>query len=75
MAPLGWYERYDRRIKDSRLPREAAKRDAYAQSVGVDGFALLNALDYDQAPAGLRDLPPLATPCGALGSGTMNAVT
>jgi transposase len=27
-APLAWYERYSRRIEDTRLPREQAKRDA-----------------------------------------------
>src|SRR5215204_3337393 len=41
VAPLTWYERYGRRIEDSRLPRAEAERDAYARSVGEDGFALL----------------------------------
>src|SRR4029434_5718083 len=41
MAPLAWYERYAKRIEDSRLPKEPSKRDAYAQTVGEDGFALL----------------------------------
>src|SRR5688500_8542830 len=45
VAPLAWYARYGKRIEDSRLPREPAKREAYAQSVGEDGFALLDALD------------------------------
>ena len=57
VVPLAWYERYGRRIEDSRLPREPSKRDAYAQSVGADGFTLLDALDDDQAPARLRHLP------------------
>ena len=61
VAPVTWYERYGRRIEDSRLPREASKRNAYGQSVGVDGFALLDALDDTQAPAGLRDLPLIDT--------------
>jgi transposase len=38
LAPLAWYERYSRRIEDTRLPREQAQRDAYAQTVGEDGF-------------------------------------
>jgi transposase len=42
MAPLVWYDRYSKRIEDSRLPREQSKRDAYAQTVGEDGFALLD---------------------------------
>src|ERR1043165_6703142 len=45
LAPLAWYERYRKRIEDTRLPREPAKRDAYAQTVGEDGFHLLDALD------------------------------
>src|SRR6266568_7854569 len=31
MAPLAWYERYGKRIEDTRLPPGQASRDAYAQ--------------------------------------------
>src|ERR671922_187184 len=61
LAPLAWYERYSRRIEDTRLPREQAQRDAYAQTVGEDGFHLLDALDAPEAPTGLRELPIIAT--------------
>ena len=61
LAPLAWYERYSRRIEDTRLPREQAQRDAYAQTVGEDGFQLLDALDAPEAPTGLRELPMIAT--------------
>jgi transposase len=61
LAPLAWYERYGRRIEDTRLPREQAQRDAYAQTVGEDGFQLLDALDAPAAPQGLRELPIIAT--------------
>ena len=57
MAPLAWYERYAKRIEDSRLPKEPNKRDAYAQTVGEDGFQLLDALESPEAPATLRTLP------------------
>jgi transposase len=39
IVPAEWYERYGKRIEDTRLPREPAKREAYAQMVGEDGFA------------------------------------
>src|ERR1700757_2929669 len=61
LAPLAWYERYGRRIEDTRLPREQATRDAHAPTVGGDGFHLLDALDAPEAPRGLRELPMIAT--------------
>src|SRR5262244_2515559 len=59
VAPLAWYERYGKRIEDSRLPRDQAEREAYAQTVGEDGFALLDALEAPGAPAQARALPLL----------------
>src|SRR5215207_3554179 len=57
VAPEGWYRRYTRRVEDGRLPRAAAEREAYARTVGADGFALLARLDEPAAPDGLRRLP------------------
>src|SRR5262249_54450836 len=62
LVPLAWYERYGRRIEDTRLPQEQAKRDAYAQTVGEDGFSLLHALDAPEPPGGRRALPVIAPP-------------
>jgi transposase len=61
LAPLAWYERYSKRIEDTRLPQSTASRDTYAQTVGEDGFHLLDALDAPETPAGLRELPVIAT--------------
>jgi transposase len=61
VAPLAWYERYARRIEDSRLPKEPSRREAYAQTVGEDGFLLLDALESPEAPEPLRTLPCIAT--------------
>jgi transposase len=57
VAPPVWYERYGRRIEDSRLPRDQAERAAYAQMVGEDGFELLDALEMPEVPAALQTLP------------------
>jgi transposase len=50
-----WYERYGKRIEDSRLPRSKAEREEYARTVGEDGAHLLELLST--APAELAGLP------------------
>jgi transposase len=60
-APLEWYERYGKRIEDTRLPKEQADREAYAQMVGEDGFDFLDALATADAPPETQDLPVIAT--------------
>src|SRR5438034_2875906 len=57
VSPLAWYERYSRRIEESRLPKATTEREAYAHTVGEDGFMLLDALDTPSVPEGLRALP------------------
>ena len=59
LSPLAWYNRYGRRIEESRLPKGTAEREAYAHTVGEDGFLLLDALDTADAPEGLRALPSI----------------
>jgi transposase len=51
VVPAVWYERYGRRIEEDRLPQSKDKRDAYAQTVGEDGFLLLELLTRADAPA------------------------
>ena len=60
VAPKDWYERYGRRVEDRRLPKTAPEREAYAQTVGEDGFALLGLLETPGAPAGLAQLPQVS---------------
>jgi transposase len=60
VAPEDWYKRYARRIEDGRLPRAAAEREAYACTIGADGFALLDRLEAPETPEGLRRLPQVA---------------
>jgi transposase len=59
ITPLAWYERYSRRIEESRLPKATAEREVYAQTVGEDGFQLLDALEAPDAPQEARELPIL----------------
>jgi transposase len=61
MAPLAWYARYAKRIEDARLPQEPAQREAYALTVGEDGYTLLDALEGPEAPEELRALPMIET--------------
>jgi len=50
VAPKDWYGRYAHRVEDGRLPRAEAEREAYARTVGEDGFALLDLLDAPETP-------------------------
>jgi transposase len=61
LAPVEWYERYGKRIEDTRLPRAKAAREAYAQTVGEDGVRLLEAVEAPDAPEGVRTLPSITT--------------
>ena len=60
-VPVTWYERYGPRAESMRLPKEASKRDTLAVQIGVEGYALLDAIfDHDDARH-LRQLPKLET--------------
>ncbi len=50
VAPVEWYQRYSRRVEGDRLPQSQEKRAAYAQTVGEDGFRLLDLLQGPAAP-------------------------
>ena len=56
-----WLARYGRRIEDDRLPKGESQRQAYARAVGLDGYALLDAIDAEDAPAWLREVPAVKT--------------
>jgi transposase len=61
VASPDWYTRYGRRIEDHRLPQSQAEREAYAQTVGEDGFRLLELVSDAEAPVELTQLPILET--------------
>jgi DDE family transposase len=56
VAPNAWYKRYERRIEDDRLPQSKEKRIAYAQTLGEDGFLLLDCLADPAVPIAWRTL-------------------
>jgi len=61
VAQPAWFERYGRRIEESRLPRSKDKREALALVVGADGFCLLDALDAPDAPDAAREVAMVQT--------------
>jgi transposase len=50
-------QRYTRRVEEYRLPRAKEARAAFANQIGEDGFALLDALNHAQASMALRERP------------------
>ncbi len=43
-APDEWYERYEHRVEEYRLPKEQTKRTALVETIGADGYLLLDAI-------------------------------
>jgi hypothetical protein len=54
--PDEWFIRYGSRIIDFRLPRAETARTAYANTVGEDGYRLLDIVYDDYAPAWLAQI-------------------
>jgi len=57
LAPPDWFERYAARFEAYRLPKGEAERQALAETIGRDGFTLLQAVFADDAPGWLREVP------------------
>jgi transposase len=58
-VPREWYARYGLRAEQTRLPKDASKREALARQIGADGYQLLDWMVAPESPPGLRDLPAL----------------
>lgn len=43
-APDEWYERYAHRLEEYRLPKEQSKHTALVETIGADGYLLLDAI-------------------------------
>jgi transposase len=58
-VPLEWYARYGLRSDQTRLPKDASKREALARQIGGDGYQLLDWVQAADTSPSLRDLPAL----------------
>jgi transposase len=56
-----WVQRYGPRFLDDRLPESQADREGLATIIGADGQALLTAIDADDTPAWLCNVPAVQT--------------
>ncbi|MER6379863.1 hypothetical protein [Streptomyces sp. NPDC001127] len=56
-VPADWFDRYQRRIEDYRLPRGEGPRTQYIEQTGKDGIQLLTAVRHPGAPSWLRQIP------------------
>src|SRR6266699_1400189 len=60
-VPTEWVERYGERLEHERLPKGEEERKQYANQVGADGWALLEALDAPSTADWLKTLPAVIT--------------
>src|SRR5437870_2995597 len=58
-VPLDWYMRYGLRADQTRLPKDASKREALASQIGADGYQLLDEVWATESAPYLRTLPAL----------------
>ncbi len=60
-VPHDWFERYERRFEEYRLPPGKAERAALAAQIGADGNTLLTVLHQPDAPDWLYHVPAVET--------------
>ena len=56
-VPKEWFNRYEKRITEYHLPDEDKERLAFAQTVGIDGYHLLEMVYCSTAPSFLKEVP------------------
>lgn len=57
VVPDEWYNRYSKRLEDSRLPKKPEERDVLAAEIGADGFYLLDLIYGEPIAEAWRTLP------------------
>ena len=67
-APDEWYERYERRIEEYRLPKEQGQRTALVEAIGADGYALLHAIGTTAALNWLAQVRAVETDAPSVGA-------
>ncbi|MEV6041509.1 transposase [Nonomuraea sp. NPDC052116] len=60
-AEPGWFERYEARVEDYRLPTNTAERILLGHEIGAGGNGVLRAVYSQDAPGWLRDIPAVQT--------------
>ena len=56
-VPVAWFERYAQRFEAYRLPAGRTERCALAETIGADGFELLERIYAPSTPSWLREVP------------------
>jgi hypothetical protein len=56
-----WFDRYEQRMEDYRLPKEKSERDALSATIGEDGFFLLACIQQANEMQWLFNLPAIQT--------------
>src|SRR5262245_57020641 len=59
--PVEWADRYEKRAEEYRLPADEKEREKFAEQVGREGNALLDAMWSEEAPAWVRAIPKIET--------------
>ncbi len=59
--PSEWVERYGRRAEEGHMPAGDKERQAFAEVVGQDGYALLDAIWSHESPEWMRAIPAVET--------------
>jgi transposase len=57
IAPSEWYDRYETRIEESRLPRQKKERETWVKAVGKDGIYLLTSIYESDTHHWLWEVP------------------
>jgi transposase len=58
-VPSEWFERYGKKFEDYRLPPGRPEREALAETIGADGFLLLNSIYQSPTHAWLYKVPAI----------------